>query len=494
MVRTLPQARSARPAFTLVEMMVASALILFIMYILATAFQAGLLAIGQLKSVSGLQEQLRYASSAMRRDLSAPHFANDTDAYHGPALSQQRLDLYDWSPPKEGFFRIWQGSASNAAPNSSVNAPANVLEGIDADGIPSYRVTNNYLHFTVRLPATGRDQVFATQALPTSYYTLVSPDYLRGNATTPYPEGVFYSPWAEVAYFLQANGQSAGGTPLYTLYRRQKLLVDSRPPNTMTAMSVASPSFSPGSQFVDMSTYHPSANGTQMMLNIPADVTAPLRRFGMLPNDDTAGIVSTSVAGVWNNQATSPASTFPLIIQDKDPNTVLQSAGDDALLNNVLSFEIKVAWDSPNSPTNTSNDTRFPSVASPSGLDAPFDDLPTPPSTTVNGTSYGGNAFFNGQGLRVFDTWSQAKDTASPQRYDFADPLSIPNPPPAQQLPPAWSHAYMTDQIVLGGGTLQKPQNTTIPLRVRVRALQIRIRVWDLKTQQARQITIVQDV
>ena len=42
----------------------------------------------------------------------------------------------------------------------------------------------------------------------------------------------------------------------------------------------------------------------------------------------------------------------------------------------------------------------------------------------------------------------------------------------------------------------QQPQSTqyTIPLRVRVRALQIKLRIWDQKTSQTRQMTIIQDM
>jgi hypothetical protein len=36
--------------------------------------------------------------------------------------------------------------------------------------------------------------------------------------------------------------------------------------------------------------------------------------------------------------------------------------------------------------------------------------------------------------------------------------------------------------------------NTNIPLRVRVRAIQIKLRIWDRKTNQTRQVTMIQDV
>ena len=35
---------------------------------------------------------------------------------------------------------------------------------------------------------------------------------------------------------------------------------------------------------------------------------------------------------------------------------------------------------------------------------------------------------------------------------------------------------------------------TNIPLRVRVRAIQIKIRIWDKKSSQTRQLTIIQDL
>ena len=38
------------------------------------------------------------------------------------------------------------------------------------------------------------------------------------------------------------------------------------------------------------------------------------------------------------------------------------------------------------------------------------------------------------------------------------------------------------------------PTQFTIPLRVRVRALQIKLRIWDQKTNQTRQMTIIQDL
>src|SRR5262245_5153443 len=99
-----------RAAFTLVEMLVASALIIFMMWILATAFEKALTSFRVLKTAGDMQERLRGAATTLKRDLTLPHF-DDKGANRGPDLSGQRLDLgVDvWSPPERGYFRIFQG-------------------------------------------------------------------------------------------------------------------------------------------------------------------------------------------------------------------------------------------------------------------------------------------------------------------------------------------------------------------------------------------------
>src|SRR5262245_19743093 len=94
-----------RLAFTLVEMLVSAALIILVMLILTTGFKDGLAALGQMRGVGDLQGKLHYANSVLRRDLAAAHFDRETTALHGPTLSQQRMDKFDWKPPRMGFFR-----------------------------------------------------------------------------------------------------------------------------------------------------------------------------------------------------------------------------------------------------------------------------------------------------------------------------------------------------------------------------------------------------
>src|SRR5262249_23675518 len=71
----------------------------------------------------------------------------------------------------------------------------------------------------------------------------------------------------------------------------------------------------------------------------------------------------------------------------------------------------------------------------------------------------------------VYDTWSQATDTL----YDYS----------------AWSDPTQTAKVAPSQPSVLTA-NGYVPSRIL--ALQISIRVWDLKSQQARQITVVQDM
>ncbi|MFM7148574.1 MAG: PilW family protein, partial [Gemmataceae bacterium] len=104
-----------RSGFTIVELMVSMALIIFVMYVLAEAFAAGSKAFRDLKAVADLNTRLRTANNLLRRYLAADHFEG-----------RKRLsdpDFWIDGPPKEGFFRIWQGSAPQYPPGHPLRNP-----------------------------------------------------------------------------------------------------------------------------------------------------------------------------------------------------------------------------------------------------------------------------------------------------------------------------------------------------------------------------------
>src|SRR5262249_54377122 len=103
-----------RAGFTITELLVAMALIVFIMSILATAFSEGMKTFRGLKGIGDMNQRLRTVSSLLRAELEADHFEG-----------RRRLsDTQFWvmGPPREGFFRIWQGSAPVPEPNPPIYA------------------------------------------------------------------------------------------------------------------------------------------------------------------------------------------------------------------------------------------------------------------------------------------------------------------------------------------------------------------------------------
>ena len=238
-----------RSGFTLVELMVAMALIMFIMAILSEAFVAGLKTFRDLKRRlpdSGLSGP-RAASTTMRRELAANHFDG-----------QRRLSQPDFwqsegpgliSPPREGFFHVFQGSAPTFAPTAT--GVGYFREGSDSSEVggaaatyrighhdkPVPRATDHMLHFTVKLRGNERGDFFAAGNVPAAGTALTTSPQFRGSLHYQEAGGIVYSAqWAEVVYFLRQLPETAHGTPLFALIRRQRLLV---PDNGLLTTTVA---------------------------------------------------------------------------------------------------------------------------------------------------------------------------------------------------------------------------------------------------------------
>jgi hypothetical protein len=97
----------------------------------------------------------------------------------------------------------------------------------------------------------------------------------------------------------------------------------------------------------------------------------------------------------------------------------------------------------------------------------PFVDLFDP---SIDAYNHGNALLFNANGPRVFDTWSSAAATLPALDYSS---WSVPGSPKSI---PLWKGNAPTD-------------NLKGPI---LRAIQITIRVWDVKTAMTRQITVVQ--
>jgi type II secretory pathway pseudopilin PulG len=444
--------RKHRGAFTLVELMVAMTLIMFIMVILTEAFKAGLDAFRNLRSAGNMAEQLRTATITMRKDLTADHFGGEfKSGYAGPKLSQQRLDLLGWSPPKEGFVRILM----------SDNTTDFFNEGTDGDGVPSFRATKDVLHFTAKLSGHSPDQLFvanlknanidwnavntAPSGQPKTPQSVQATNSIYGTPSNK----LFISPWAEVAYFLKANaGSTANGTQLHTLCRRQRVLA-------------------PGSA----SVYVDAAGLTETSVG-GFTVSAGVQRLR-----NSADVIN--VANRMFNGSTAPTVT---------------GEGDDTLLTNVISLEVRPFWGAPSetlitgdtgtvaSSTDANKLVRLNNpTTSPERIEFPFLRLPRKDTNIASYTIDNGTlgSVLPATHTSVFDTW-----------FASAPTLSTATGPTDR---PDWFDTTDSFKQQTTGGTPDKSLFNP-PLRIWVKALQIRIRVWDAKTEKVRQVTFIQQM
>jgi hypothetical protein len=358
-----------RPAYTLVEVMVALGLSVLTMWLLAEAFRIGLEMIGQARAQANLMTQLHAVGNTFHRDLVVAHpfLPDDNRPNRGLRLSDQRLDQLTvtgqgWTPPPGGFFRI-------ISPDSD-SRPVQT----DTEGLNIYTAWNHALHFTAILPENDRNP-FCAQV-----------DFGPAGIKT------IESRAAEIAYFLVETGGVTGpdGNPLYHLVRRQRL--------------------------VALDDFHRAS------LQVPAN-------YGSLIAVDTATNQPWTLKQIRDPSRRLPLSpatvpvhappNAPFVLPVNDP-----AYGTDILLSNVLSFEVRVDWDpNPNGTLNSSNPPR----SFPVNTEYPYDNL------TANA------------GCTVFDTW-----------YDE----------------PNWNTAF-----------------ASLPLAIRVRGIQVSVRVFDPKTRAVRQNT-----
>ena len=153
-------------------------------------------------------------------------------------------------PRREGFFYM-KGSPTNA--NATTTYGGVVVEGVDANNIPSSRVTDHPLHFSVRRSGYRRTSHFGVGPFlsnPFTRYTAQNPTadtYYAG--TDPVTGGAFVtSQWAEIGYVMRPMaGTPTPATPetaanakpvqLYNLYRAEVMMLPYRDGNLITGIT-----------------------------------------------------------------------------------------------------------------------------------------------------------------------------------------------------------------------------------------------------------------
>jgi prepilin-type N-terminal cleavage/methylation domain-containing protein len=499
-----------RKGFTLMEMLVATALTLFLMAVISECFVTGLETFRQLKAVGDMQEGLRVAVNNLRADLQLAHFER--------ARRLSDPDLVS-NPVQQGFFVIFQGQMPGvplngaAGPNSGatwIQEGKSLTPGAaDSDTMRSYQSFTNILHFTVRpLPLTApgntlgprRENMFTAAGLPLTPANapfVPSPllPYNRGQGP-PYsanpalqslniqanfidtlsgqpPDSLYFdipslgattatynSQWAEVAYFLlpQANGATANGTPLFTLWRAQFVIV---PSNGSTA--------APGAATINTNVYQ--AGGKNFPL--------PASLFG-------------SYQTIACNIYTDPGTVGPDPISGNNANNQwIYFYNPNDLRNLILAGP----------PSQTVPLTNVPAGFAPST---------TPPTNNATLGPYG----FQPPAQPPFLLPRRTFNPANPSTRAAAPLVSNVVSFTVRLLTAGVSSdtldvAEAFGQAISGGTTGAPPgqyyknpppfmyDSSTITSSVRfpqIYGLEITIRVWDATTQQSRQITILQDM
>jgi len=513
-LRTAP-----RRAFTLVEVLVATALIVFIMVILTEAFSAGIGTFRLLKAAGDMQEKLRNTGNLLIDDLRQPHFdGNDkklSNLFTSPA-----------NVPQAGYFCLRQNA--NSLPS---------VEGLDGLGIPSLRMPDAtaVLCFSVRRNGiqpsdygSGRIPGWAQyQSLPPflvgdpqlDFFMQGPLDYrlLRGPTGVPLPgtppydltqgSGTLISLWEEIGWFLTPEFDSNGnqlmtpnaagvlnsGLPLFTLRRRKRVVTPDDPkqitPNIATLflnnsnnpanrMPINFPWPNPGTnvnlwgaRYAEVSCAPDLASNLNpvtglpayLYFNSPSDLMNPGRQAmprsfypvgAVIPNSSPAMVAQQPGCGVGPYQ-------FGAIIPGSNPAAIDGQAdwfGDDIVLSDVISFNVRIL---------VKDNTGLYAVAVPS-----------------NAGMLGSN-----QGAQAWPA------TNLPDFMDVpaANASYAPSPPASGP----YSLPATFPLLALGGSATYNTGNYLWPQQLppySIQALEITIRIWDLKTARSRQITIVQDM
>jgi type II secretory pathway pseudopilin PulG len=454
-----PQPASRR-GFTLVELLVSFALILFIMVILSEAFGAAATTFSNLKAIGDMCQKLRAATNMLRRDLAADHFEG-----------RRRLsdpNFWQNGPPREGYFRIYQDTNP-------------VQEGHDLDNVWSYLSTNQILRFTSKFHGNGRESYFVgtvgiTSPAPLSPTSTGADSRYEDINNTAGGLYQFRFEWAEIAYFLrpQVNPVSttvqdtANGQPLYALYRRHWLacvdnyalsapVATSGTPNPITHVAPQNMQF-----YLETSTMPDPTHPTNLYFNSAIDLTVPPRRMGTTtdkPTTPTAPFVAFSPSA--NLPLSTTLLSIPTLAEDvlRYNSTSNVLTGSDLLLTDIVSFDVRVLI-AGNSEFVSLDDATVQAFAYTNPTNSNKN-----PNFNKTATAYSSTSTTN---KYLFDTWSSVTDDF----YDFSD----------------WqTGTNSTDHVI---PIYQNSSGQTISIK----AIQVVLRIWDFKTNQTRQVTVVQDL
>jgi type II secretory pathway pseudopilin PulG len=467
--------RNPRNAFTLVELMVAMALIILMLSIMSQAFVIATGTMQGLKEVADMQEKIRPAITLLQRDLGANHFEGSKK------LSDP--EFWDNGPPKEGYFMLWQDNANEPASGVELSGNESSFNGVSFSRSAAF--ANHMLAFTVKLPGKSPNDFFESSlgaSFGNIFFNVVNnpaqitdtPNSMLDSNIRRFEKdaSLIHSDWAEVAYFLgphtnpnltnnnsvvtpdgYTDGKMGPALPYFNLYRQQRMVLPSH-----NIAGVTLPGIIQNSQI----SYEMGTSS----YNKPSDLTVPWKRSmgnrTNISNTPLVGGVLTANHYLGKPNSTPPPTPrlLPLFTEYIGSTT----ANTDIIATNVISFDVKLLTDD----------------------QYDYETL----NTILNRMPYSLNpAVGNYLPSLVFDTWTtdQGSSTLPVPKYDLGELNTIPNKwqpsiPASSATIPVWGW-YQASALP----NVYKPYKG-----IQIKAVQISLRIWDQKSNTAKMFVVVQ--
>ena len=422
------QQERVRSAFTLVEMLVATAATLILLGIVMTMFEILGEAVNESRTVGELEAQLRTVSTLLQQDLLGTSVNADSRGLTCPADSSTG----------NGYFEVIEGPNTDLWDSSG--------SGFDKSG-------------TTPGPGNSSDDRIVGDTDDLLFFTTqsISQEPFSGNfginSTTTSAD-------AEVVWFCKPTPNSSNPT-LYTLYRRCLLVVGQFPESPFDSQG-SKPYTSDFFELYDLSARCEVSNGNQrMQLNTLQDLLLRRNRFAH-----------------YDFSMTDPPFVLASVIATRPVLAFSGSRiGEDVLMTNVLSFDVRLL-----DPTAserrlgvtrlTPGDKDYWAASLNSGSSPIYVDLGYNSSNT---TSTPANSDFSGYGMnnhrlqatktthRTWDTWSNSYTTNG-----------------------------IDDDLISDVNNISIDNSTELPpYSSQLQGIQITIRCYDPSSKKIRQTTVI---
>ncbi|QDU60293.1 hypothetical protein Pan216_11320 [Planctomycetes bacterium Pan216] len=388
---------------TLIEALIATTLTLLIMAIFSTLFVAANKGVSDARGVADIDQKVRLALSTIRKDLEHVYLLNldgeemtpsdlFVDSNRIPNPTTPTTVPQPTNIPSAGYILIEENSPAAKYPDasgtwSSSSFTDNQLrQGVDSIGLPVEIDTDDVLAMTVKDEGVSPETFYWGKVFPAAAVLddgsspTASLDQLQSG------NGLIASPFAEVVYFLRPDRTQYATTDInnpsappeipatYTLYRRQLLALSETLVSNLDSVSGGRFNINTNSEsYYENYDISVRWDGTRLRFNTPQTLAQRRNRFGMIP----FGAASTALElpfvpsttfyqnGIhsygqnWFGRPTQKETThsgFPqnpmsINLTDTTPTNGIADAyqdefdtrqGEDILLTNVVSFDVKV--------------------------------------------------------------------------------------------------------------------------------------------------------